>query len=71
MVSPGVAHTTTAPALSQEDADQLARAVVAVSRIERVTDTYQEPAARSTWVRLTTDDPKVVIYWQLDSNGGT
>jgi anti-sigma factor RsiW len=70
-VSPGVAHTTTAPTLSQEDADQLARAVVAVSRIERVTDTDPEPATPSTWVRLTTDDPKVVIYWQLDSNGGT
>jgi hypothetical protein len=70
-VSPNVAHTTTAPALSQEDADQLARAVVAVSRIERIMDADAEAGSPSTLVRLTTDDPKIVIYWQLDSNGGT
>jgi hypothetical protein len=63
--------TTTAPALTREDADQLARAIVAVSRIERVTDADREAEAPSTLIRMTTDDPNVVIYWQLDSNGGT
>jgi hypothetical protein len=61
-------------ALSPEDADQLARAVVEVGRVERLVEPAAtggglEPAA-SLLVRLETDDPNVVIYWQLDSNGG-
>jgi hypothetical protein len=61
------------PHLSPDDADQLARAVVAVSRIRRLSD--EPPAARDdrsspAMVRLETPDPDVVIYWQLDSNGG-
>jgi Putative zinc-finger len=62
------------PTLSPEDADQLARAVVAVSRIRRLSDrpasvpvSVASPAAL---VRLETPDPSVVIYWQLESNGG-
>jgi hypothetical protein len=62
-----------ASALSSEDADQLARAVVAVSRIDRVTDAVPEPPPSpipATLVRLATDDPDIVIYWRLDSDGG-
>jgi hypothetical protein len=61
------------PELSPDDADQLARAVVAVSRIRRVTDRPREPLAEPlppAVVRLSTSDPGVVIYWQLDSKGG-
>lgn len=59
--------------LSPEDADQLARAVVEVARVERLAasdtgDGHAEPD--SLLVRLDTDDPDVVIYWQVDSNGG-
>jgi Putative zinc-finger len=60
--------------LSPEDADQLARAVVEVARVERLAvpsparDAAAEPAP--LLVRLDTDDPSVVIYWQVDSNGG-
>ncbi len=60
-------------ALSPEDADQLARAVVAVSQIESVTDATVQPAApshRPPLVRLATSDPDIVIYWQLESDGG-
>jgi hypothetical protein len=61
------------PELSPDDADQLARAVVAVSRISWRRE--RPPAApdgpfRAAVVRLETSDPGVVIYWQLDSNGG-
>jgi anti-sigma factor RsiW len=62
-----------APELSPDEADQLARAVVAVSRIRRLSDRASAaPAASSSppLVRLETADPDVVIYWQLDSNGG-
>jgi anti-sigma factor RsiW len=59
------------PELSPDDAEQLARAVVAVSRMHRL----EEPApagepSPGAVVRLQTSDPGVVIYWQLDSNGG-
>ena len=77
-------------ALTPEEADQLARAVVALARIERLSDvpvTSGEPARlgtdegggevppgsagpTGTLVRWTTANPDVVIYWQLDSNGG-
>jgi hypothetical protein len=61
------------PELSPEDASQLARALVGVSRIRRLRD--RPPAALvepfpPAMVRLETPDPGVVIYWQLDSNGG-
>jgi len=62
-----------APALSPEDADQLARAVLAVSQIESVADATVQPSApsdRAPLVRLATSDPDIVIYWQLQSDGG-
>jgi len=60
-------------ALSPEDADQLARAVLAVSRIESVEEATVHTAApsdRPSLVRLATSDPDIVIYWQLESDGG-
>jgi hypothetical protein len=61
------------PTLSPEDADQLARAVVALSKIRRFSDAEKpmpaEPAVAGQVV-LATSDPNVVIYWQLASNGG-
>jgi hypothetical protein len=59
--------------LSPEEADQLAQAVVAVSRIHRLSDGRPAASAETpapAMVRLETGDPDVVIYWQLDSNGG-
>ncbi len=59
--------------LSAEDADQLARAVVAVSHIDHLTDTLGQPPPSpipATLMRFATADPSVVIYWRLDSNGG-
>jgi anti-sigma factor RsiW len=61
------------PALSPDDADQLARAVVAISRIERVdgVPADAEPSrASAPLMRLATADPDVVIYWQLEPSGG-
>ncbi len=61
------------PELSPEDADQLARAVVVVSRIRRLREGPSTAPAEplpAAVVRLETPDPGVVIYWQLDSNGG-
>jgi len=61
------------PTLSADDADQLARAVVAIARIERVDEapieTEPSPAA-APLMRLATADPDVVIYWQLEPSGG-
>jgi hypothetical protein len=61
--------------LSPRDADQLTRALVALSRIQALPatldDVAPEPGATDrTVVRLTTADPDVIIYWQIDSNGG-
>jgi hypothetical protein len=68
-----------AESLCPEDADQLARALVYVSQLDGVLpapdesseteDTAKPPLAL---VRLATQDPNVVIYWQIDSdsNGG-
>jgi anti-sigma factor RsiW len=61
--------------LSPEDADQLARAVVAVAAVGTLTDGAEvEPrtpdAPRGTLVRIATDDPNVVIYWLLEPSGG-
>jgi hypothetical protein len=66
---------STVASLSVEDADQLARAVVAVSRIQRLTDpdptTERTPMAPpGLLIRLATPDPEIVIYWRLDPNGG-
>ncbi len=61
------------PALSPDDADQLARAVVAIARIRNVRDAEPdvEPSPEPTpLMRLATADPNVVIYWQLEPNGG-
>ena len=61
------------PALSADDADQLARAVVAIARIRRVDDARPEdeaPPAAAPLMRLATADPDVVIYWQLEPSGG-
>ncbi len=75
-VSAGVERRTVARrfALSPDDADQLARAVVAVSRVRQLaepTDAAESVTSRpSDVVRLETADPSVVIYWQLDSSGG-
>jgi hypothetical protein len=61
------------PALSPDDADQLARAIVAIARIERVDEAPidAEPSpAPAPLMRLATADPDVVIYWQLEPSGG-
>lgn len=64
------------PRLSPEDADQLARAVVAISRLrhldeaEPAAETEQPVVASAPLTRIASDDPNVVIYWQFDSNGG-
>ena len=59
------------PALSPDDADQLARAVVAIARIERVDEAPADPEpSPTTLMRLATADPDVVIYWQLEPSGG-
>jgi hypothetical protein len=60
------------PTLSADDADQLARAVVAIARIERVDEVPvdAEPSPEPPLMRLATADPDVVIYWQLEPNGG-
>jgi hypothetical protein len=46
---------------------------VAVSKVRRLSDVDKpmpaEPAVAGQVV-LATSDPNVVIYWQLDSNGG-
>jgi hypothetical protein len=61
------------PVLSPDDADQLARAVVAIARVQRVDEVPldAEPSpAPAPLMRLATTDPDVVIYWQLEPNGG-
>lgn len=66
-------HPVAALGLSPEDADQLARAVVAVSRIQRLPAPATEPPlapSSGLLVRLATANPDVVIYWRLDPNGG-
>jgi hypothetical protein len=62
-----------AATLSPDDADQLARAVVAIARVQRVDEVPldAEPSpAPAPLMRLATADPDVVIYWQLEPNGG-
>jgi anti-sigma factor RsiW len=78
-VSPHVEHPPAISPLTPEEADQLARAVVAVARVRRLSDLRLAHAAElaeppeprgKAQVVLATTDPEVVIYWQLDSNGG-
>jgi hypothetical protein len=60
--------------LSPEDADQLARALVLVSRLQRSDPpprtTDAADATRTPLAHIATDDPNVVIYWQFDPSGG-
>jgi anti-sigma factor RsiW len=67
----GTDRPSVVPALSPDDADQLARAVVAIARVERVDEVPDdiEPSPVPL-MRLATADPDVVIYWQLEPNGG-
>lgn len=68
-----VDRSSVVPALSPDDADQLARAVVAIARIRSVQDARPdvEPSPEpAPLMRLATADPDVVIYWQLDTSGG-
>jgi hypothetical protein len=72
-VSPDVESQAPTPALSSEDADQLARALVALSRVDHLGDASPEPPPAEVaepLMRLETADPSIVIYWRLDSNGG-
>jgi hypothetical protein len=70
-----VSRPARVPALSRDDADQLARAVVAVSQIQSAHDRPADPdpspgVESAPLMRLASTDPNVVIYWQLDPNGG-
>jgi hypothetical protein len=70
-----VSRPARVPALSSDDADQLARAVVAVSQIQSAHDRPADPdpspeVESAPLMRLASTDPNVVIYWQLDPNGG-
>jgi anti-sigma factor RsiW len=68
----GTERPSVVPTLSADDADQLARAVVAIARIQRVDEAPvdAEPLPEPPLMRLATADPDVVIYWQLEPNGG-
>jgi hypothetical protein len=74
---PRVDRAPRVPMLSPDDADQLARAVVAVAQISsahgRAPDPDPDPtpdAAPTPLMRVATTDPNVAIYWQLDPSGG-
>ncbi len=71
-VSSGVGSGSRVVPLTAEEAAQLARAVVLVSRTERLPSSAPVPATKpaTNVVVLATADPRVVIYWQIDSNGG-
>jgi anti-sigma factor RsiW len=76
-VSPDVGLERPNPAsLTTEEADQLARAVVLVSQIDRLPaepEATSETLARlppTDVIQLATADPGVVIYFQVDSIGG-
>lgn len=65
--------------LSPQDMDQLARALVAVSKVDRVRslpqveidpDPTEQIPVSGPMVQVATDDPNVVIYWRLERNGG-
>jgi hypothetical protein len=70
-----------AQTLTPAEADQLARALVAVAEVESLADVQDgaeamgagaiaDREASSAFMRWTTKDPDVVIYWQLETNGG-
>jgi anti-sigma factor RsiW len=73
VVSPHVERPAAVPRLSPEDADQLARAVVAISRIRSVEEALREPPVAdpspTPLIRMATADPNVVIYWRLEPGG--
>lgn len=78
-VSQGMEPTRadTSEMLSPEEADQLARALVVLAQIERLSDipTGDAPDTGTArvapgFVRWVTDSPNVTIYWQLESSGG-
>jgi hypothetical protein len=58
--------------LTAEEADQLARAVVIVSKIETLSDYTPDSndADARPLVQIASDDPNVTIYWQLEPTGG-
>jgi anti-sigma factor RsiW len=67
----GTDRPSVVPTLSPDDADQLARAVVAIARIRRVDEApADDEPSPAPLMRLATADPDVVIYWQLEPNGG-
>jgi hypothetical protein len=71
-VSWGRRSTSRVVPLTREEADQLARAVVVVSRSQHLPRPAPVPDTEPGMnvVILGTADPRVVIYWQVDSNGG-
>jgi anti-sigma factor RsiW len=73
-VSHGMDRPAPVPTLSPDDGDQLARAVVAISRIRSVEGALREAAPTdpppTPLMRIATADPNVVIYWRLEPNGG-
>jgi hypothetical protein len=73
---PAAAAEAAAPTLSPEDAEQLARALVYVAQLDglpRVEENaHDKPSVPPPQLaRFETDDPNVVIYWLLDSKGGS
>ena len=66
--------------LTPAEADQLARALIAVAEVESLADPQDDAEAMgvgaegldgsAAFIRWTTNDPDVVIYWQLETNGG-
>lgn len=69
---PSVAEEASDVPLTSAEADQLARALVAVSRIEKLSDIDRHPPEPldPALVRVASDDPNVVIYWRLEPSGG-
>jgi hypothetical protein len=70
-----------AQTLTPAEADQLARALVVVAEVESLADVQGDAEAMgaraiadreapSAFIRWTTNDPDVVIYWQFETNGG-
>jgi hypothetical protein len=63
----------TAEPMSQDDADQLARAVVAIAAVDRVPHVSEDearPPSTSRLIQIGTSDPNIVIYWELAPAGG-
>jgi hypothetical protein len=72
LVQTAIVETRPEGQLTSDEADQLARALVAVSRIERLSDVERQPTEvpDTPLLRIATDDPNVVIYWRLEPSGG-